>query len=232
MSSRTQVGSIGNGQKVTNVAGKPAVAIYVRVNPKGLLVGFDAMHDVMLMNIATGELTTVAPETTGDPFSPRDQWKAGMADMNNKPERTKKENATMSKFDLDTDGVVGNAMSTAKNMKDTVVMAKKGDIVISTIKSSLKQIPGLPPMAAMFIDSPYADMVIGLALSVAVPALSDSKIINDAAKAANFAGSLAVADKLGFIEKTVETLIGAIPGLMAEKTAEPTTLAEAMDPNK
>ena len=102
-----------------------------------------------------------------------------------------------------------NALETAKN---TMVVMQRGQSVITAVKTAIKNAPGTPAPLASLMDTAYGDMVVGLILHTAAPVFTGNKLIMDAVKDANVAGTVVVSQQFTFLQDTIEQAILAIPG--------------------
>lgn len=234
MAAKCQVGTLDPGARITGVHDFP-LAIYKIVNMeqlgKGIYLDVDLDYDqtVILVNEKSGRLRRVDDTTECIVLDPKDQWKANINDMTDKTitqpkmDGVRTKGATKMK-NFDAIDAKDNIVSAAIDMKDNLVKMKTGQAIISSVRASIKAVPGVPAEAALILDSAYADMIIGAALAVIIPMVSSSPKIISASQAAGFAGTMAAADKLAFIEGFIEKTIGAIP-LSIEK-ALPSKKAE------
>lgn len=207
MAAKCKVGELTPGALITGIPDFPLV-IYRIVDYENVGVGVEVqlcnVQGRLLINEKTGFLRMVNRFEDCIALDPKDQWKQNTNDINGETGEK-----TMNKFD--SSEAKDNVMSAAINMKNTALQVKTGQIVISTIKSSIKATPGVPEAVKAMLDTPYADMVIGATLAVIVPMVSNSATIISASQAAGVVGAVAVADKITIVEMIIEKALGMIP---------------------
>ena len=126
---------------------------------------------------------------------------------------TKGEDETMK-----TKNIFENGKKSLSDTKKTIIKVKQGKAVITAMKTTLKELPVIPDNVKVLLElDGYSDLIIGLLLNIAASTYTDSEIIKQAAKDANFVGAIEFSDKFTFIEDIVKTTIEGAIG-KAEKT--------------
>jgi len=214
MGRRVEIGSLDPGARVTGLNDYP-LAIYQIVDQGDLGAGIDLntfhSNEVVLMNTKSGRLRSVDDFSMCTALDPKDQWNQTKNAKNAKKEETK----TMGhRFDESVGKVKSNVASTAKTTAIALAEIKAGQAILTSLKSSIKTVPGFPKKFDFVLESDWADIVIGGTLAFIVPMVTSSPKINMAAKAAGMAATVAASGKLSFIENIIDGVISKVPDVL------------------
>jgi hypothetical protein len=118
-----------------------------------------------------------------------------------------KENKTMNK----TEKVINETKSAINETKKTIVKMQKGKAVLSAVKTSLINTPGVPVQVRDVLSMEgYGDLVTGLLLNIVSNSLTSNESIISASRDANFVGSVEFSNQFTFFEKLIENAINGV----------------------
>jgi hypothetical protein len=109
-----------------------------------------------------------------------------------------------------------SAKASLNRIKNTAMRDKAGKLVLTTIKSAVKNAPGFPEQAKPYVDSKWADLALGVIVSVGVPALTKSPKALRLAEDVSIASGVKVSEGTAFIETFVGSVIDAIAKVAKE----------------
>lgn len=126
------------------------------------------------------------------------------------------------------------AKDSALETKDIAVKMVKGQAIITAIKTTLMEMDTIPDSVKGFLTIPgYSDLAIGFMLNMAGQTFTDSEVIEDAASATHFVGSVEFAKQFTVIQDLIEnTIKSAMSGKIAlaeKKTKDSKTDEEIID---
>lgn len=138
-----------------------------------------------------------------------------------KPVRTNKFKSG-EKTNMKKANVIKNTKEAMTDAKDVAVKYQKGAAVITAIKSAINESNLVPDSVKKLVNAGngISDLIIGVVLQVASETFTESEIIQDAAKAANFAGAVSTSIEFTMIQDIIEKVVGNAVGATNMKTAE------------
>jgi len=130
--------------------------------------------------------------------------------------RFKKEEDTMKKSSK----VVSSTKVALTEAKDVAVKFQKGSAVIIAIKTAIFESDMVPDKVKALVEAGngVSDLIIGLVLQVVAETFTESEVIQEAAKAANFSGAVSASSEFTMIQDAIENIVGSAVGKVNFKT--------------
>ena len=140
-----------------------------------------------------------------------------------KPNKYKKKEQDMKKSNL-----MANTKEAMTEAKNAAIKFQKGAAVITAIKTALNESDLIPESGKMLIAAGggITDLIFGLLLQVSAETFTDSKIIQDASKSANFAGAISTSIGFTAIQDLIEKIVGSAVVSINKKTVKETPEAD------
>ena len=109
--------------------------------------------------------------------------------------------------------VINNTKDALNETKKTIVKMQKGKAVLSAVKTSLINTPGIPIQVKSVLSMEgYGDLLTGLLLNIASSSLTSNRTIISAVRDANFVGSVEFSKQFTFFENLIENAITDVVG--------------------